>query len=51
MFVYEVYPELRYAWIRRVMVSWRNDELSIGFYPDWEHCAFQVALWAGWKIR
>lgn len=50
MFICEIYPNLRYAWIRRVMVSWRNG-ISVGFYPDYEHCALELRAWAGWKIR
>lgn len=46
IFLFEWNGRLRYAWLWKFLVSW-DKGITIGFYPDYEHCRFEVTLWTG----
>lgn len=34
--VIDIYRDLGYAWVWRFLMTWRDGEFWIGYYPDYE---------------
>ena len=50
IFLCDINRALKYAWLWKVLISW-SDGVTIGFYPDYEHCEFEVTLRTGRERR
>lgn len=50
LFLCDINRPLKYAWLWKVLVSW-DKGISVGFYPDYEWCVFQVSVWWGRERR
>lgn len=50
IFLFDVNRRQKYAWVRRILICW-SDGVTVGFYPDYEHCQFEVTLWTGKERR
>lgn len=44
MFLYEIYPRWRYAWLWKLMISW-DKGVTVGYYPDWLNCRWEWRVW------
>lgn len=46
----EINRQWKYAWVWKFLISW-TDGVTVGFYPDYENCRFEVSLWTGKEKR